>query len=684
MRTIGVVLACVAIGCSGGRGDRPPDTDAGTTDAGVETDIAAPAAPVLTPCPDGWRELLLDDTGVTACDPWPETGPVDCGPGEAHFPGTPGCATVGPPCPAGDFPEHLPPERAAIFVAGTPGTGGSGTRDDPFHDLGAAFAAASGGEIFVLGKGTHTIAGLFPDDSSFWGACTAETHVVAGFADEFTGAISAVEGAHLELRNLHVRGPTPGILAEEASSVDAENVIVEETGIAAIWVHDGASFTGRNIAVRDTRGSPSMGFGRALTVQTGGRIEIQRGTFERTREIAAFAVDDGSALVLHDVAIRDTRPQATDDGFGRAVEIAAGASGDLARVAIEGNLDYGVFTGGAGARVTIDDAVVRGNRSRANDGEAGRGLSAQEGAQLTATRVLVDDNRELGIYGAGIDGLVTLRDVVVRRTLPRDAMNVGGRGIQVQWGGALDAERVLVDQNQEFGAFFFEADVRLTDVAVRRTFGDAAGELGRGVEALESTTLELTRVAIDENRDIGLYVAGEGTVATLADVLVARTQPEAISDFYGRGVSVSGAASVTGERVRVLDNRETGLFAGGGATVSIRDCRIERTAEQACAETTCSDFRAGVGVVTLDGARTELHDFIIADNALAGIFIAAGGTVSMVDGEVARHPIGIHVGSETLDFETAFMGVAFVDNDRNVDATELPVPDTTPPGSPEL
>ena len=673
------------VACSGGTGERARADGGAVPDAGIATDIPEPMPPLLTPCPDGWREVTLAGTELVACDPWPESGAVECGDGEAHFPGEPGCATVGPACPAGDFIETLPDGRVGIFVAGTPGTGGSGTRDDPFHDLGDAFAAATGTEVFVLGKGTHTIVGIFPESSTFIGACAAETHLVAGFDNEFTGVISAAEGAELEVRNVHVRGPTPGLLAIEASRITAENVIIDGTGIAGIWAQDGSTITVRNVLVRDTAGSPSMGFGRAAVAQTGGRVEVTRGAFERTREIAAFAVDVGSALVLEDVAIRDTLPQHTDDGFGRAVEIAMGATGTLRRVALERNLGYGVFTGGAGARVDIEDAVVRGHRSQVSDGEAGRGLSAQEGAQLTASRVLVDDNRELGVYGAGVGGSVTLRDVIVRGTRPRDAMNVGGRGVQVQWGGALDAERVVVDDNQDFGVFLFEATARLADVTVSRTAEDATtGEHGRGVEALEGTTLELVRVAIDDNRDVGLYLQGEGTTATVDALRVSRMRPEAVSDFYGRGVNVASGASLTGTRVRVLDNRESGLIAYGTATVSLSDVHIERTAHQACAETTCSDTRVGIGLVVVDEARVELADFTIADNALAGMFLEAVGSVTLTGGEIARHPIGVHVGAGEAGFETAFRDVAFVENARNVDATVLPLPDTSSPGSADL
>jgi len=38
---------------------------------------------MLTPCPDGWREVTVG-SDVPTCDPFPAAGPADCAPGEAH------------------------------------------------------------------------------------------------------------------------------------------------------------------------------------------------------------------------------------------------------------------------------------------------------------------------------------------------------------------------------------------------------------------------------------------------------------------------------------------------------------------------------------------------------------------------------------------------------------------------
>src|SRR5262245_54496531 len=89
-RSMGRLIALAIV--LGGRSEAPASApDAGTT-------LAAPAAPVLTPCPAGWRELR-DAHGVATCDPWPETSHADCAADEVHWPGAPGCARIGTDCP---------------------------------------------------------------------------------------------------------------------------------------------------------------------------------------------------------------------------------------------------------------------------------------------------------------------------------------------------------------------------------------------------------------------------------------------------------------------------------------------------------------------------------------------------------------------------------------------------------
>src|SRR5262245_41713325 len=86
-----LLLAALLVGCGSSGGGTP---DAGDVDAGaiaMPAPPAAPAPPVFTPCPAGWREVPGD---VTTCDPYPAGGALDCPVGEAHFPGEAACSPI--------------------------------------------------------------------------------------------------------------------------------------------------------------------------------------------------------------------------------------------------------------------------------------------------------------------------------------------------------------------------------------------------------------------------------------------------------------------------------------------------------------------------------------------------------------------------------------------------------------
>src|SRR5688572_33349585 len=140
-----LVVAWLAIGC-GDDGDDPGLRDGSPDDGPPDLVIAAPeppALPMLTTCPTGWHEVTEGD--LTYCAPYDEDGPRSCPPGEAHFPGEPGCTTIGMRCPDDDFPDDatLPADRNVLFVhPDATSAGSTGDRDAPFPTLAQALAVA--------------------------------------------------------------------------------------------------------------------------------------------------------------------------------------------------------------------------------------------------------------------------------------------------------------------------------------------------------------------------------------------------------------------------------------------------------------------------------------------------------------------------------------------------------------
>jgi hypothetical protein len=59
---------------------------------------------------------------------------------------------------------------------------------------------------------------------------------------------------------------------------------------------------------------------------------------------------------------------------------------------------------------------------------------------------------------------------------------------------------------------------------------------------------------------------------------------------------------------------------------------------------------------------------------VCGVQVADGGALDLVRGVVRGHPIGANVQVPDYDFDRLTTEVAYVDNDRNIDATLLPLP----------
>jgi len=548
-----------------------------------------------------------------------------------------------------------------------------GTPEHPFRNLDEAFAGAHGGEIFVMGKGRHGIDGVFPFDLKLWGACASETELIATHGDENAGTVTALDGATVEVRNVTILGPTPGLRVQGGAVLRAQDVLVTGAEFAGAVVLDG-TLEAHDIAVRDSA-LRDGGWGRALTVAGGGSAEIERAVFERVYDMAVQIGEAGSSATLTEVAIADITPDEVSR-LGQGVEVVNGATATLSRTIVEAARDTGLYVDD-GATVMATDLLVRGIRS-GPDGTFGRGVNVQSGGRLTGQRVAVDDCRELGVYAGNEGSRLELTDVVVRRTDGRERDDVGGRGVQIQWGAQATLERAVIAENLEHGLFVASEGTQVTaqDTVIEGTLSHP--DMGRGAEVLLGATLTLSRVRLEENHDVALFVT-DGSTATLEDLAVVRTLPRPATGWYGRAINVQGeGASATGARVDLEGNTEIALFVAGGGSVSLSRARLAYTVPQLCF-TPCDDKSGGIGLFTVDTARATLTDFSIEDNLLAGVVVQGESQAILTSGTIARHPVGLHAADP--DRVLAEMtDVSFADNQRNVDSTMLPIPDPQVPG----
>jgi len=721
--------------------DGAPDAELFATPPDIPwLDDGAPpiAQPTLTPCPEGWREVIAG--GVTACDPYAEGGAATCAAGEAHFPAEAGCRAVGDPCPASGFASGLP-SSGVIYVDAAAAAGGDGTLARPYARLAdVAFASLSAGETIALAQGSYE--GTLPLKAGVRviGACAAET-VMTGVAAAVASVVSVTSsGDPASLENLTIAdAPQRGVQVESGRALTIRGVVILRTREAGV----SASGRGTTIVIEDSvigETTPRQGderFGVGLSVAEGSRIDATRLVLADNRTTGAIISQEGTVVTLTDSVVRDTQPQASDRTGGRGVAVQEGAlleatrtlfignhgSGvfvanpgsratlldvvvqdtqpdqsdgtagtgvavgrearlDATRLNIDGSHYVGLFIDGLGTEVAVADAVIHGTLPRDSDGIFGRGVSTQNGARLNIARLVVADNHDVGMASVGADTVTVLEDVVVEGTLPRASDDEGGRGMSAQEGARIEASRVLVTENHELGVTCDgeSSQLVLTDVVVRQTHprrSDDGG--GRGISVQHGASLEASRVLIADNHDVGIFAIGASTTISMADIVVRDTEAQQRDGEHGRGLTVQDDARLDGDRVRLERSKELGVVASLGGVVELRDLVVTGVDVAACAATSCPESAFGYGAAALSGT-VRLTRFDIGEAATCGVFVSAlppsvlPPSLDLSSGIVQSSQIGACIQFDGYDLDRLTDDVEYSSNVTNLDSTMLPVP----------
>jgi len=710
-----------AFGC-GSDAPTSPDSDAGTMGLAVEPpriawlDAGEPpiARPALT-CAAGWRAVSPME-GVTACDPWPETGRATCtASDEAHFPGEPGCTRVGPACPAGDWAEDLPTDRPTVFVkAGAP-AGGDGTQARPFATLAAARTGAAVGTVIAVAKGRYDESVSLGTGMSLWGACVGET-VLTSSSPAVDAAVVSASGVGAEVRNLRIDHPSRlGVLAAGATrSLRIQSILIEGAVYAGIGA-DAAQLDATDLVVRGTRpNGADGGFGVALI--DGATATIGRASIDDNSLIAMLVDGTATSLTLTEAAVVRTRSVA---GQADAVVAQSGATIDATRVVVEDNVGAGFSTTISGGNLRLADVVVRRNGLPGievipgtleassvwcdqaggvgvlvrNDSTAaltdvivtatsapscagGYGVAVDGGADLVASRVAVGESQSVGIVVDGEGTSATATDVVVTDTQSACGR---GEGVQIAAGAHASFARTLVARGEGVGVVARSggAQLDLRDVAVRDTAAGAGGERGWGILVGDGGRLSAAGVLVDGAHEVGVVVSDIDTTADLADVLVRNVAGSALTGERGRGWQTQDGARATARRVAIAHVREFGIVVNSGGVVALDEALVSNVLAAECATTTCGGAPGGSGVVVdAAGSIAIVSRFRILDLALCGVQLADGGSLDLSEGEVARAAIGACVGVDGYDVARLTRDVVYHDNGLNLQATTLPLPDT--------
>jgi len=473
----------------------------------------------------------------------------------------------------------------------------------------------------------------------------------------------------LELRDAVVRDTLPqesdgsfgrGLNVELGGVAVVERALVERNrDVGALAAGAGATLEVRNAVVRETLSrerDDAVGWG--LGVLFGAEAVVEHTLIERNRSVGIFVSDPGTTLALRDAAVRETLSQEDDSSFGCGVVAGGSAEAVVERTVVEGNRTFGVLVSDSGTRVEFRDAVVRDTLPRDGDGALGWGFSMMLGSASIVERVLLERNRDVGIFASDTDTTFELRDTVVRDTLPQVSNGAGGSGIAVQTGPSAVVERALIERSREIGVFAVGRDttIALRDTTVRDTLPRESNDTaGRGLEVLGGVTAEIDRALIEGNREVGIFAANPDTTLGLSDVVVRDTLVRASDGGGGAGLVLELGPTAVAERTIVERNRESGILASGPSTaLTLCDSIIRDNLSRE------SDAIGGRGLSVQEGAAVTIERAAIERNREFGAFAdGADTTLEMRDvvvrdtlaqerGGVLGQGIGVEFGASAV------------------------------------
>ena len=338
----------------------------------------------------------------------------------------------------------------------------------------------------------------------------------------------------------------------------------------------------------------------------------------------------GAPVSLDHTLIEGTLTSLADGTGGHGLDVWQGGRATVTAAAILSNHEVGVFADGRGSQIELADAIIADTDGR-DAGILGYGLHTQAGASATASRIWLRGNQGIGVAAFGRGSSLVLTDATVAGTRYQPADGRHGRGLQAQEGASVQLTRVVFSGNHDVGVSFAGSDVDATDLVVEGTAPPLRAGQGRGISAAMGGTVALRRTVVAGNREAGL-LADAGTRMTAADLLIVDTLTTA-QGAPGRGLFVQDGAEVLLERAVIARSQGLGCAATLGASLEASDLSVDATAPDGAGE-------QGYGVFAVAAGTIDVHRLAVTASHRTGVYCAdPGSRIDIADGVVANtHP----------------------------------------------
>lgn len=316
---------------------------------------------------------------------------------------------------------------------------------------------------------------------------------------------------------------------------------------------------------------------------------------------ATFATETEINLKIQNGNIEGTLPQESDETSGTGMTFQDNVKAEIKNCIIDKNHFLGIYSASFSkennASLTMNDVSVKNTSSQKSDKLYGNGIHIQD-VQTKLSRILSENNRTVGIYaGTTLDDETTFiaSDIVVKNTIAQEKDQKYGRGMTFQDNITSTLSNIIVDNNKEGGVFiatsnvFDKAEVVAENIIIRNTKAQESDKnYGNGIAIQNNVEADFKNVLIDKNTEMGVYILMSATVkpvVTFSDTVIQNTAtreclntaegckwaPEAP---FGHGLGIYWGAEATLSNVVVEGNqngiqiRSSKVFAGEACSLS--------------------------------------------------------------------------------------------------------------------
>lgn len=264
------------------------------------------------------------------------------------------------------------------------------------------------------------------------------------------------------------------------------------------------------------------------------------------------------------------------------------------------------FSANGGAR--LRDLTLTGSRQ----GIRIEGISTP----VILSDLFIDEVVAAGIVIKGANTAATLTDVWIANTQPDPITQNFGNGLQATEGASVELTRVSLTQNHNLGVLFAEGQLTAQDIVVADTQPNASTEeLGIGLMVAQSEAT-VSRVALLRNHTYGALIQGQTTLSA-SDLTARDTRAGQKDQFRGHGLYLTGKSAATLRGVTMVGNVCNGMNTWD-STLDVDGLWVSDT--KPCIKTPLDNYvfrRAGL--VMNAGTQATIQHAAFAANGSAGI-----------------------------------------------------------------